>query len=98
MTSSADTPSWYSRHDFGNGSKTGRRRGRAVAKILIVEDNEENQDVLSRRLRRRGYDVVIAADGELGVAMARSEAPDLILMDMNMPRLDGWGATRLLKD
>ncbi len=68
-----------------------------MAKILIVEDNEENWDVLSRRLSRRGFTVVHAPDGEVGVAMALSEAPDLILMDMNMPRLDGWEATRRVK-
>ena len=68
-----------------------------MAKILIVEDNEENWDVLSRRLRRRGFDVVLAHDGEQGVAAALSEAPDLILMDMNMPRVDGWEATRRIR-
>jgi len=68
-----------------------------MAKILIVEDVEDNSDVLSRRLQRRGFEVVLAADGEQGVALAASESPDLILMDMNMPGLDGWGATRRLK-
>jgi CheY-like chemotaxis protein len=68
-----------------------------MAKILIVEDNAENWDVLSRRLRRRGFDVVLAEDGEQGVAAALSEEPDLILMDLNMPRLDGWEATRRIK-
>ena len=68
-----------------------------MAKILLVEDNEMNRDMLSRRLTRRGYDVAIAVDGEQGVAMARSEAPGLILMDMNMPKVDGWEATRQLK-
>jgi len=68
-----------------------------VAKILLVEDNEMNQDMLSRRLQRKGYDVVIAVDGGQGVAMAQSEAPDLILMDMSLPVLDGWEATRQLK-
>ena len=68
-----------------------------MAKILLVEDNEMNRDMLSRRLRRRGYEVAIAVDGEQGVAMARSEAPDLILMDMSLPVLDGWEATRQLK-
>ena len=67
------------------------------AKILLVEDNEMNRDMLSRRLVRRGYEVVIAVDGEQGVAMARSEAPALILMDMSLPGLDGWEATRQLK-
>src|SRR4029434_231261 len=65
-----------------------------MAKILLVEDNEMNRDMLSRRLARRGYDVAIAVDGEQGVTMARSEAPALILMDMSLPGLDGWEATR----
>ena len=68
-----------------------------MARILLVEDDEMNRDMLSRRLTRRGYDVVIAVDGEQGVAMARSEAPALILMDMSLPGLDGWEATRRLK-
>jgi len=68
-----------------------------MPKILIVEDNEENWDILSRRLGRRGYEVVIARDGEQAVAMALSEAPDLILMDMNLPLVDGWEATRRIK-
>jgi two-component system, cell cycle response regulator DivK len=68
-----------------------------MAKILLVEDNEMNRDMLSRRLGRRGYDVTIAVDGEQGVAMARSEAPALILMDMSLPGLDGWEATRQIK-
>jgi CheY-like chemotaxis protein len=68
-----------------------------MAKILLVEDNEMNWDMLSRRLRRRGYEVVVATDGKQGVDMARSEAPDLILMDMRLPVLDGWEATRQIK-
>lgn len=68
-----------------------------MAKILLVEDNDMNRDMLSRRLQRRGYEVVIAVDGEQGVALARSEAPDLILMDMSLPVMDGWEATRQLK-
>src|SRR5207245_9972441 len=68
-----------------------------MAKILLVEDNEMNRDMLSRRLGRRGYDVAIAVDGEQGVAMARSEVPALILMDMSLPGLDGWEATRQIK-
>ena len=68
-----------------------------MAKILLVEDNEMNRDMLSRRLLRRGYEVVIAVDGESGLALAGSEAPDLILMDMSLPILDGWEATRRLK-
>lgn len=68
-----------------------------VAKILIVEDNEMNRDMLSRRLQRKGYQVVLAVDGGEGMRMARSEAPDLILMDMSLPVMDGWEATRQLK-
>src|SRR5437868_9098663 len=68
-----------------------------MPKILIVEDNEENSDALSRRLQRRGFEVVLASDGKVGLAMAQSEKPDLILMDMNMPEVDGWEATRQLK-
>jgi two-component system cell cycle response regulator DivK len=68
-----------------------------MPKILIVEDNEENRDALSRRLQRRGFQVVIATDGKVGVAMAKSEKPDLILMDMNMPEVDGWEATKQVK-
>lgn len=68
-----------------------------MPKILLVEDNEMNRDMLSRRLERRGYQVVIAVDGEQGVAMAQLEAPDLILMDMSLPVLDGWEAARRLK-
>ena len=68
-----------------------------MSKILLVEDNEMNRDMLSRRLGRRGHQVVIAVDGEQGVEMARSIAPDLILMDMDLPVLDGWEATRQLK-
>jgi len=71
--------------------------GPAIAKILIVEDNEMNRDMLSRRLERRNYEVVIAIDGEHGVAIAKSEMPDLILMDMSLPGLDGWEATKLLR-
>ena len=68
-----------------------------MPRILIVEDNEENRDALARRLKRRGYDVVLAVDGLQGVAMSKSEKPDLILMDMNLPELDGWEATRQVK-
>jgi CheY-like chemotaxis protein len=68
-----------------------------MPKILIVEDNEMNRDMLSRRLARRGYEVAIAVDGEQGLAMAQAEAPALILMDMSLPGLDGWEATRRLK-
>ena len=67
-------------------------------KILLVEDDEMNRDMLSRRLMKRGYEVVIATDGEQGVAMARSEEPALVLMDMSLPVMDGWTATRTLKE
>ena len=66
-------------------------------KILLVEDNEMNRDMLSRRLQRKGYDVAIATDGAQGIELSRAEAPDLILMDMSLPVLDGWEATRRLK-
>jgi CheY-like chemotaxis protein len=68
-----------------------------VPKILLVEDNEMNRDMLSRRLIRRGYEVVMACDGEQGIAMAQTEKPDLILMDMSLPVIDGWEATRRVK-
>lgn len=68
-----------------------------MPKILLVEDNEMNRDMLSRRLERRGYKVLIAVDGQMGIDMARAEAPDLILMDMSLPVMDGWEATRTLK-
>ena len=68
-----------------------------MTKILLVEDNEMNWDMLSRRLRRKGYDVVVATDGQQGVVLASSETPDLILMDMGLPVLDGWEATRQIK-
>jgi two-component system cell cycle response regulator DivK len=68
-----------------------------MPRLLIVEDNEENRDALSRRLQRRGFEVLLAADGKAGVEMAKTEKPDLILMDMNMPELDGWEATRQIK-
>jgi diguanylate cyclase (GGDEF)-like protein len=68
-----------------------------MPKVLLVEDDEMNRDMLSRRLARRGFDVVVALDGRQGVEMAEKELPDIILMDMSLPVLDGWGATRLLK-
>ena len=68
-----------------------------MPRVLIIEDNEENRDALARRLRRRGYDVVMACDGQQGVEMAKSESPDLVLMDMNMPVLDGWRASRIIR-
>src|SRR6266536_1549802 len=79
------------------GAQPVRSRESAVTKILLVEDNEMNRDMLSRRLQRRGYEVVIAVDGGQGLEMAQSETPDLILMDMSLPVLDGWEATRRLK-
>ena len=68
-----------------------------MAKILLVEDSEMNRDMLSRRLERRGYEVLTAINGEEGVAMTQSQAPDLILMDMSLPIMDGWEATRQIK-
>ena len=68
-----------------------------MPKILLVEDNEMNRDMLTRRLERRGFQVVSAVDGRAGITMGEQEAPDLILMDMSLPDLDGWEATRLLK-
>lgn len=68
-----------------------------MPRVLLVEDNEENRDALSRRLIRRGFEIVIAVDGVQGVEMATSEKPDLILMDMNLPELDGWEATRQIR-
>ena len=68
-----------------------------MSKILLVEDNEMNRDMLSRRLERKGYEVVIAVDGQAGVDMASSANPDLILMDLSLPVMDGWEATRRIK-
>src|SRR5438874_9935963 len=68
-----------------------------MPRILLVEDNEMNRDMLSRRLERRGYTVVMAEDGAKGVALARSDSPDIILMDMSLPVVDGWEATRQIK-
>ncbi len=68
-----------------------------MAKILYVEDNEDNVYMLTRRLRRNGHEVIVAADGEQGLAMARAEAPALILMDLSLPVMDGWEAARRLK-
>jgi len=71
---------------------------KVMSKILLVEDNEMNRDMLSRRLKRRGYEVAIAVNGAEGVAMATSEIPDLILMDMSLPIMDGWEATKNIKE
>jgi two-component system, cell cycle response regulator DivK len=68
-----------------------------MAKVLLVEDNEMNRDMLSRRLIRRGFEVVFAVNGKQGVDLARSEKPDIILMDMSLPIMDGWEATRCVK-
>ena len=68
-----------------------------MAKILLVEDNEMNRDMLTRRLEKRGYTVVVAVDGSAGIERAKADAPDLILMDMSLPIIDGWEATRQLK-
>jgi len=68
-----------------------------MPKILLVEDNEMNRDMLSRRLVRNGYDVTIAVDGQQGIDMAASEQPDIILMDMSLPVIDGWEATRRVR-
>jgi CheY-like chemotaxis protein len=69
-----------------------------MPKILMIEDNEQNRDALSRRLQRHGYDVITAIDGRQGITTAQAEIPDLILMDLNLPDVDGWEATRLLKE
>src|SRR5919109_2665576 len=68
-----------------------------MAKVLLVEDNEDNREALSRHLRRKGHEVLIAVDGGQGLEKARAEGPDLVLMDMSLPVLDGWEATRQLK-
>ena len=68
-----------------------------MAKILLVEDNEMNRDMLSRRLERRGYTIVMAEDGQQGVDMARTDSPDIILLDMSLPVIDGWEAARQIK-
>ena len=68
-----------------------------MTKILIVEDNEMNRDMLSRRLERKGFSVVMAEDGQKGVDMSKSESPDLILMDLSLPVMDGWAATSAIK-
>jgi len=68
-----------------------------MAKILIVEDNEMNRDMLSRRLRRKGYEIEVAVDGQQGVEMATASLPDIVLMDMSLPVKDGWAATKELK-
>jgi two-component system, cell cycle response regulator DivK len=69
-----------------------------MIRILYVEDNEDNVYMLSQRLKKHGFEVIVASDGEQGIEMARREKPDLILMDLGLPSLDGWGAARLLKE
>src|SRR4028118_516572 len=76
---------------------TRKARRKPMAKILLVEDNEMNRDMLSRRLARKGHEVFIAVDGAEGVSMALAKVPDLILMDMSLPVMDGWQATQQLK-
>jgi CheY-like chemotaxis protein len=68
-----------------------------MPRILLIEDNELNRDMLARRLVRTGFDVLLAVDGQQGIDYARAEQPDIVLMDMSLPYLDGWAATRLLK-
>jgi len=77
--------------------KKAKKKVCRMPKVLLVEDNEMNRDMLSRRLTRRGFEVVFAADGQQGVDLARSERPDIILMDMSLPVMDGWEATRRIK-
>jgi CheY-like chemotaxis protein len=81
----------------GDERPPARRRGQTMPRILLVEDNEMNRDMLSRRLARGGYEVIVAEDGQRGLAMAESGKPDLILMDMSLPVIDGWEATRRIK-
>jgi two-component system cell cycle response regulator DivK len=68
-----------------------------MSKVLLVEDNEMNRDMLTRRLERKGFEVVIAVDGQAGIDMATSSSPDIILMDLSLPVIDGWEATRRIK-
>ena len=68
-----------------------------MSKILLIEDNAMNRDMLSRRLARKGFHVIVAEDGKKGVEMTQKEKPDLVLMDMNLPEMDGWNATKVIK-
>ena len=86
-----------SRAEKGPRDSDASEKPAPVAKILLVEDNEMNRDMLSRRLQRKGYQVVMAEDGAQGVALARKETPDVILLDMSLPVIDGWEAARHLK-
>jgi two-component system cell cycle response regulator DivK len=81
----------------GQGLLTVGSAGKNMPKILLVEDNEMNRDMLSRRLMKRGYQVLLAVNGVQGVAMVLSEDPDLVLMDMSLPEMNGWDATKALK-
>lgn len=81
----------------GSRESDASEKAAPVAKILLVEDNEMNRDMLSRRLQRKGYEVVMAEDGGQGVALAQKETPDVILLDMSLPVIDGWQAARELK-
>jgi two-component system cell cycle response regulator DivK len=71
--------------------------GSAMPKLLLVEDNEMNRDMLSRRLKRKGFDILIAVDGREGVEIAQGQSPDLVLLDMSLPVMDGWEAARVMK-
>jgi CheY-like chemotaxis protein len=82
---------------YANHGQDAADRGVPVARILLVEDNEMNRDMLLRRLVRQGHEVLVAPDGAQGVALAEHERPDIVLMDMSLPVLDGWEATRRLK-
>jgi CheY-like chemotaxis protein len=84
------------RRDLNSINKATKKVYR-MPKVLLVEDNEMNRDMLSRRLTRRGFEVVFAGDGQQGLDLARSEKPDVILMDMSLPVMDGWEATRRIK-
>lgn len=101
-----DSPSLIAQRVYAGGARSVViccRQGSAEAeievatRILLIEDNELNRDMLARRLARKGYEVTTAVDGQVGVASARETLPDLILMDMSLPKLDGWDATRRLK-
>jgi two-component system, cell cycle response regulator DivK len=87
------------RRIFNDRHREAKRHNKGVCmlKILLVEDNEMNRDMLSRRLRRKGFEVLLATDGADGISLARSSAPDLILMDMSLPTVDGWTAAKVLK-
>jgi CheY-like chemotaxis protein len=84
-------------HSIGNNRLNKTPESETMAKILLVEDNEMNRDMLSRRLVKKGYEVVMAVNGQEGISLARSEIPDIILMDISLPVIDGYEATRDLK-